>query len=106
MVRRLSAVFRPFAAALPHVLLHTAMGWLMAAALGWLEAFTQPVNEFNGLFWLVAMLFTGPVACALAAPLDAVCHARAATPFDRHLYSVGISFAAYAAVRTVLHMLS
>jgi hypothetical protein len=97
---------RKLAAALPHVLVHSALGWLFAAMLGWMEAANRPVNEFNGLFWLIAMWFTGPVACVLAVPLHWACHARAATAFDRHLYSLLISLAMYAAVWIVLQVLT
>ena len=89
-------------AALPHVLVHAALGMSIAAMLGWLEAASQPVNEFNGLFWVLAVSFTGPVACALAAPLHFAFHARASTAADRHLYSLSASFATYALVWTVL----
>lgn len=92
-------------AALPHVLGHAVLGMLIAAVLGWVEAASKPVNEFNGLFWVFAVSFTGPVACALAAPLHFAFHARASTAADRHLYSVTASFASYALVWGALQVL-
>ncbi len=93
-------------AALPHVLGHTALGMLIAATLGWIETVNKPVNEFNGLFFLMALWFTGPVACALAAPLHFAFHARASTAVNRHIYSVTVSFATYALVWGALQVLS
>ncbi len=96
--------FRQLVAALPHVLIHAALGMLIAALLGWLEAASKPVNEFNGLFWVIAVSFTGPIACALAAPFHVVCHARADEGWLRHLYSIAISATAYAVVWTALYL--
>ena len=96
---------RKLLVALPHVLGHAALGMLIASLLGWLEAASKPVNEFNGLYWVIAVSFIGPVACALAAPLHFASHARASTRVDRHMYSAAISLAMYALVWTALQAL-
>lgn len=96
---------RNLMAALRHVVIHATMGMLLAALLGWLEVASlnqRSINEFNGIVFALAIYFTGPVACALAIPFQLACHARATTPFDRHLYSVAISLATYATVWAAL----
>jgi len=98
---------RRFAAALSHVLIHAAAGMLIAALLGWLEVDQMnrtSVNEFNGIALVIAVTFTGPVACALAAPLHLACHVKAATPQRRHLVSIVISTAAYVLLWLALHV--
>ena len=62
------------------------------------------MNEFNGLYWLIAVSFTGPVACALAVPFQVVFHARADAGWLRHLYSVAISATTYAVVWAALYL--
>ena len=92
---------------MPHALIHAAGGMVIAALLGWLETVIRnriAVNEFNGLALVIAVWFTGPVACALAAPLHVVCHARVATTPLRHLYSVTLSTVSYAVAWMALHL--
>jgi hypothetical protein len=103
------SLIRQLWAALPHALIHAAGGMVIAALLGWLETVIRnriAVNEFNGLAWVIAVYFTGPIACALAAPLHVVCHARVATAPMRHLYSVTLSTVSYAVAWMALHLLA
>lgn len=102
---RLRTALHRIAAALPHLLLHTLLGMAMAAVLGWLEVLAwerRSVNEFNGLYGVIAVWFTGPVACALAAPLHLWSHIAAPTRLQRHAWSLAAFLACYALVRGLL----
>jgi hypothetical protein len=62
-----------------HVALHTAICFLLALALGWIEtairvaaAGRNTSTEFYGMFFVLWLVFIGPVSSALSVPVHAL----------------------------------
>jgi hypothetical protein len=79
-----------------YVALHTAICFLLALALGWIEtgiriaaADRNASTEFYGMFFVIWLVFIGPVSSALSVPVHALIffHAKSRA----HMHSLSAS---------------